>query len=57
MYNNYCRNYLMRSFESCKCDGDRDHVEQYLKVEITAMFQDKRVWQIDWDNEPLPLLV
>ncbi len=47
----------MRSFESCKCDGDRDHVEQYLKVEITAMFQDKRVWQIDWDNEPLPLLV
>ena len=45
----------MRSFESCSSDSDRDHVEQYLKVEISAMFEDKRVWQIDWDKEPLPL--
>ena len=45
----------MKSFESCKDDEERNHVEQYLKVEIFAMFEDKRVWQIDWEKEPLAL--
>ena len=48
---------MVRSFASCQSEEEKTQVEQYLKVEINEMFRDKRVWQIDWSIEPLPLLV
>ena len=49
------REYMLRSFEACVNEDDKSQVERYLKIEINEMFRDKRVWQIDWSSEPLPL--
>ena len=51
----FFRDYLKRSFEVCENAEDRDRVENYLKVEISQMFDDGRVWDIHWESEPLPL--
>lgn len=49
------RDYLKRSFEACETAEDRDRVEKYLKVEISQMFDDGRVWTVNWEVESLPL--
>ena len=49
------RDYIQRAFQACTSDAERNTVEQYLRVEITATLKDKRAMEIDWYREPLPL--
>lgn len=50
------RNYVHRAFasvpESCK-----DQMEAVLKQKLTTAFAKSESWAVDWEKEPLPMLV
>lgn len=50
------RNYVHRAFasvpESCK-----DQMEAVLKQKLTSAFAKSESWAVDWEKEPLPMLV
>ena len=52
----FCRNYVHRAFasvpETCK-----DQMEAVLKQKLTAAFARSESWSVDWEKEPLPVLV
>ena len=49
------KNYVARAFASAKNEDEREQIHQHLDVTLNKIFAEKRQWDLDWDNYPLPL--